>query len=870
MVIKLFSCFFLFLFYLKPVSAQLFDDFTDGDFTNNPAWTGGGAQDFLVNSSFQLQSNNTVASSTYYISTGNTLANNTEWNFYVQIAFNPSSANYIDVYLIASASNLTLNTTTGYFVRIGNTDDEISLYRKDNGGTTTKIIDGADGILNKSNNVMKIKVVRDAGNQWILSRDLSGTGTSYTSEGAAIDATYISTSYFGFLIKQSTASFFQKHFFDDIEIKLYTPDITPPAIISATPISSMAVDVLFSEPVEISSSQTISNYSANNNLGTPLSATIDVSNPSLIHLTFATNFANATVYTLSVKGVNDLSGNSISNGSANFSFYTPRQYDVVIDEIMADPTPQVGLPNNEWIELRNTSAFAINLQGWRLADLTGQSGPMPNFILQPDSFVIVCTGSAVPALSSYGKTISVTSFPSLDNDADLISLTSNTGNTIHAVQYSSAWYQNELKKDGGWTLEMIDPKNACSGISNWRASVDATGGTPGKINSIDGVNTDASAPKLLRAFAASSTSITLVYDEPLDSLNAIALSNYKFDNGLSATGITSISPIFDKVNITLNTPITTGTVYTVMVSNITDCKGNKIGSANNARFGLPQEADSLDIVINEILFNPRPQGVDYVELYNRSQKIIDLSHLYIANRNSGNTISSIKQVAKESVLLFPKDFIVLTSDEAAVKSQYITLNPDAFVTIGGMPSFSDNKGDVIILNNQGSIVDEVKYSDKWHFPLVKNREGVALERIDYDGQSIQSNFHSASTSSGYGTPGYKNSQYRLDEEVQGTIIVTPEIFSPDNDGTDDFVTINYNFPSPGYVANITIFDASGRPVKYLQRNSLSGIKGYYRWDGLDDKNRQLPQGIYIIYTEIFNTEGKKKQFKNSVVLARRY
>lgn len=860
----LFYC--CFLFFYTPAEAQLSENFNDGDFTNNPTWVGG-AQDFLVNSSMQLQSNNTVTSSSYYISTANTLADNAEWNFYVQIAFNPSSANYIDVYLIASASDLTLNTTTGYFVRIGNTDDEISLYRKDNGGTITKIIDGADGVLNKSNNVMRIKVLRDAGNQWILSRDLSGMGTNYTAEGTVVDATYTSTSFFGFLVKQSTASFFQKHFFDDIEIKPYTPDITPPAIVSVTPVSPMAVDVLFSEPIETSSGQALSNYSVDNNVGMPSSAS---ANASLVHLTFNTGFTNAVAYTLSVNGVKDLSGNSISNGSANFSFYTPQQYDVVIDEIMADPTPQVGLPNNEWIELRNTSGFAINLQGWRLADLTGQSGPMPNFILQPDSFVIVCTGSAVPALSSYGKTISVTNFPSLDNDADLISLTSNSGKTIHAVQYSSAWYQNELKKEGGWTLEMIDPKNACSGISNWKASIDVKGGTPGKPNSIDGVNTDASTPKLLRAFAPNSTSITLVYDEPLDSLRAASIGNYKFDNGLSASGATTISPVFDRVSLQLTFPLSPGTVYNVVATNVSDCQGNIVSLGSNARFGLSQEADSFDIVINEILFNPKPEGEDYIELYNRSRKIIDLGHIYIANRNTSNAISSIKQLTKESVLLFPKDFTVLTADEVAVKHQYITTNPDAFISVNSMPSFADDKGDVIILNSQGSIVDEVKYSEKWHFPLIKNREGVALERIDYDGQSIQSNFHSASTSSGYGTPGYKNSQYRLDEEVQGTMTVTPEIFSPDNDGTDDFVTINYNFPSPGYVANVTIFDASGRPVRYLQRNSLSGIKGYYRWDGLDDKNRQLPQGIYIIYTEIFNTAGKKKQFKNSVVLARRY
>ncbi|HEY5408546.1 MAG TPA: gliding motility-associated C-terminal domain-containing protein, partial [Ginsengibacter sp.] len=206
----------------------------------------------------------------------------------------------------------------------------------------------------------------------------------------------------------------------------------------------------------------------------------------------------------------------------------------------------------------------------------------------------------------------------------------------------------------------------------------------------------------------------------------------------------------------------------------------------------------------------------------------------------------------------------------AVKNQYITTNPDAFVTVGSMPSFSDDAGFVIILNGQGNVVDEVDYSDKWQFPLISNTEGVSLERINYDGPSVQSNFHSAATSSGYGTPGYKNSQYSLPDDVPGDITVTPNIFSPDNDGHDDFATINYSFPSPGYVSNITIFDASGRTVRYLEKNSLNGTKGYYRWDGLDDKNRQLPQGIYIIYTEIFNAAGKKKQFKNTIVLARKY
>jgi hypothetical protein len=187
-----------------------------------------------------------------------------------------------------------------------------------------------------------------------------------------------------------------------------------------------------------------------------------------------------------------------------------------------------------------------------------------------------------------------------------------------------------------------------------------------------------------------------------------------------------------------------------------------------------------------------------------------------------------------------------------------------------MPSYNDDEGNVIILNAQGNIVDELKYDEKWHFKLIDNREGVALERIDYNAATQNSdNWHSAATSVGYGTPTYKNSQYRIDLQAQGEITLTPEIISPDNDGMDDFATIDYLFPTAGYVANITIFDATVRTVRYLQRNALCGIKGSYRWDGLGEKNQRLPVGIYIIYTGVFNLEGKRRQFKNTIVLARR-
>lgn len=547
------------------------------------------------------------------------------------------------------------------------------------------------------------------------------------------------------------------------------------------------------------------------------------------------------------------------------------QFAIVIEEIMADPTPVTGLPDVEWLELKNTSGTDINLQGWRLGKASGQSGPLPSYTLKADSFVVVCTGSAVAALSAFAPVISVTSFPSLSNGGDLIYLKSPQGRIIHSVNYSDDWYQNELKRSGGWSLEMIDTKSPCSGFSNWKASVDSRGGTPGKKNSNDALNPDNSSPKLLRAYASDSLHVVLVFNESLDSLGSSSVAGYTISDGITIVSATPLAFQFDRVQLKLGSPLLRNKVYSVTSSSSKDCAGNLVSnSANVTRIGLHERLDSLDIVVNEILFNPRSNGTDYIELYNRSNKVLNLKSVYIANRGTNGAVANVEQVSIEDFLFFPGDFVVLTEDISAVKVDFVTLNPDAFIELTTLPSYNDDKGSVVLLNEQGLIVDEVNYSEKWHFKLISNNEGISLERIDYNGPSNNAdNWHSAAANVNFGTPTYKNSQLRISEAVKGEVSVTPSVFSPDNDGLDDFAAIQYNFPQAGYVANITIFDAAGRPVRYLKRNVLSGLNGLYRWDGLDERSKKLPIGLYIIYTEIFNLEGKTKRFKNTVVLARK-
>ena len=147
----------IFIFLLQQfVHAQLTEDFSDNNITNNPSWMGDDSVFTLLDvaGDLQLRSNKTIASSSFYLTTPSTQVTGGQWEFYTYLNFNTSSANYTDIYLTSNQANLLNTAISGYFIRIGGTTDEISLFRKV-AGVSTKIIDGVDGITNITNNYLK-------------------------------------------------------------------------------------------------------------------------------------------------------------------------------------------------------------------------------------------------------------------------------------------------------------------------------------------------------------------------------------------------------------------------------------------------------------------------------------------------------------------------------------------------------------------------------------------------------------------------------------------------------------------------------------------------------------------------------------------
>jgi hypothetical protein len=179
---------------------------------------------------------------------------------------------------------------------------------------------------------------------------------------------------------------------------------------------------------------------------------------------------------------------------------------------------------------------------------------------------------------------------------------------------------------------------------------------------------------------------------------------------------------------------------------------------------------------------------------------------------------------------------------------------------------------VLINASKDTIYDELTYNVKWHHALVKNPKGVALERINPNlPTQYAASWHSASSESNYGTPGYKNSQFR---EINSAALIEkfvwtdPEAFSPDNDGVDDVCIIRYKTDSNGYVANAVILNAVGMKVFQLASNILLSNEGFLVWDGRTTTGKNANAGIYVLYFEMFNPEtGTRKQLKLPIVVS---
>jgi len=730
--------------------SQCEDDFSDGDFTNNPVWTGSTANYTINSGVLELDDLSGSSQSALVTACSVPSMSNREWRIWIDQNLAGSASNQTRIYFASNGPALSYSGTgsagvEGYFLLFGEalSADVIRFYY-DDGVNTTLIASGQTSIASAFE--VRIKMTVDATNSWTLSADFTG-GQNYVEEFSIVENGMSSASHFS-IINTYTPSNSNNFSFDDVYIGPIEIDNTEPSVTSVTATSLNTIDVLFNEAVSVLSAQNPAHYSIVN-IGNALTASIDGSNPALVHLTTPAFNANTT-YTIGVQLITDLSGNTMQLPNLiEFSYFeaiAAEYRDVVFNEILADPSPSAGLPEAEFVELYNRdSENAFNFQGWKFVNSSTEK-TLPDFTIAPGEHVIICDMNNVALFEGFSDVVGITSFTALTNTGDSLTLKDSNNLIIDIIVYSDDWFETDAKRDGGWSLELVNPELPCANAANWRESIAANGGTPGSVNSQFNTTPDTTAPSVVSIEVIDTQTILVTFSEPMDTSGWGAPGWDVLPFNSAYNGIWSAQ--LNAVTLTMVFPISPSVYYQLQMNGISDCSGNQITTVS-IDFALGVSPQPGDLIINEIMADPDPSigspTAEFIEIRNNSANLLDLSNLHV---NGGFFTTQ--------VTLAPDSFLVIADTENS--TAFDPSIPAAFME--SFPGLT-NSGLLLSLYNEETLLDQLQYSIAWYLDELKQDGGWSLERINpIAACSGRYNWRASNAAIG-STPGVENSVYSI-------------------------------------------------------------------------------------------------------------
>lgn len=794
------------------------------------------------------------------------------WSFRICYDYNPSSANNWAVYLSSDLPSFEMSSTgkaSGIVVGvnfIGN-DDLLKIWKVENGKLTQIIATSTNYEEVIADSSALIKVIYQPSGDWEIYISADGDERHLKLAGSNSLAVNYQSNYFGLCYKYSSQQD-RKLWIDDIRIVCnFVNDIESPIIDTAYFINNKTISLEFNEPIAQSIISKTNFKFSDEYLAIDFFEFSDV-NKITLHLLKPVK-QESTIW-ITVTDIQDIRGNFIQTIDIGLIYYTHKPFDLLITEIMADPDPQIGLPNCEYIELYNNSKYPVNIGDWKLFNNTSYISLSKN-TLNPGRFYLLCQKGKSYLLEKYGNVIETwTSEYFLSNSSTVISLHDTSNTVISFANYNSNLFNNNYKKEGGWSLEMVDIYNPCDTKLNWRASENISGGTPGSSNSFSEEIPDNENPEQLHVLVPNDSIFQFVFSEPIHPDIVSNTSNIYVDNSVGKPKSVKYSPLnYNTLELLFANKFQEGKEYSINLnSNICDCVGNQIVNNEKIHFKLPAQTNYHKILINELLFNASENGGEFIELYNNSDQIIDAGKLLIAVIDkSTDKITNYCKVAEQGFLFFPGQYLAISKNVQNLSSLFNIKNKKTVIENSNLPAIPDDDGAIEILDISLQPIDIFSYSQNMQFTMLDRDKDISLERLSFErNTSDVSNWHSASKGAGYATPGYENSQTQMNKLSEKIISIWPEVFTPNNDGIDDVLSVKIKPTEPNTQITIKIFDSSGVLVKDIATNNYAGSVNEFSWNGTSNEGKVIQQGIYIIYAIVLSTNGTKKEFKKACVV----
>lgn len=570
-----------------------------------------------------------------------------------------------------------------------------------------------------------------------------------------------------------------------------------------------------------------------------------------------------------------------------------------LSEIMYNPTGPEGNNENEFVEFFNTSyTDTVDLTGLIIKDLSTASTLLPysgSMLLKPRQYAVVHPPTYYPMVVKLYNGIEDTI-----NTLRLKTSTSSIGNGLGAT--NDAVYLLDSSADtldfhtwnvdvgDGYSVEKID-LDIRKTTSNWVKSLNKNG-SPGKVNSVNKYTIDGSltTPNNIAVFenAVVQFNYTLknngkqilnnarivVYEDSdfnnlpdqTDSIGSVVLSNLGLLNGDSTTG-----------SLTLNKTFTSLTQFLIYLR----ISGDENPMNNLAVTKLTFRMTKGSILVSEFMFDPINSTTDflknqpeYVELYNPGDKKILLKNWVLGDKVNENGQSN-KLTITDSLFIYPKGYAVIASDSSLLTywnyfSRTDTMNTYTILNKSNL-NLNNDFDAIIIYDSFNTVIDSLGYYSSWHNPSYASTKGISLERRSFTAASNDPyNWGSSTNLPSGGTPGKPNSIGVSYLPTTSEIVLSPNPFSPDNDGWEDVVLITYQLKSEVNFVRVRVFDRIGRLINELKNYSQAGSSGQIFWDGKNSSGQIVPMGSYILLIEGFNSENQQSEsIKKVVVVAKK-
>ena len=526
---------------------------------------------------------------------------------------------------------------------------------------------------------------------------------------------------------------------------------------------------------------------------------------------------------------------------------------IVFSEIMADPSPPVQLPDKEYLEITNRTGDTLFTGGIIL--IAGpDSVTLPAETIAPQEYIILCATGSRAALQPYGRVMAIKSFPSLNNDGELLALRDSNGRLLHAVSYTPAFLGEGPRSGGGWSAELTDLGNPFNEPEAWNPSVDPSGGTPGRANSSVTLSPDQRCPQVVAVWTEDGDTVRVLFDETV----MVVEGERWYAGGIETLPAVSGDPSDRLLLVPLVQGLKQGEILSLTVPvSVTDFAGNAT-CQGNLRTGIPSDPMAGEILFNELLFDPLTEGADYIEFYNNSSTVVDLSSLSLSN----SLTAPANAFAAMPRQILPYEYVAVTVDRDAVVEGYPCASPNAVYEASRIPSMPDEGGTLILYNQMLTVVDRVSYSSSMHQAFLSGTEGIALEKVLPSLPSaVSANWHSASEACGWGTPGAANSVMVQPVDAGGGLSLSSTRVSPDGDGFEEVVSVAVYPGGDDNIITVTVFNDRGYCVRRLAERFCAGAGATFIWDGTTDNGARLPAGLYMIMAESVSSSGVSHRWK---------